>query len=224
MTGMPTMPAKATNAAEAAVPEFEPTIQTVSGHYFDFVRPDLSRIEIVDIAHGLSQTCRFAGQARRFYSVAQHSVLVSLIVPPEDGFAGLMHDAAEAYIGDMTKPLKRLLPDYGVVEKRAEAAVFGRFGLPAILPASVKAGDVIMLATEQRDLMPPHQGGWPTLHGVVPLALKVRPVWCRIAKAMFLARFDELTAGNAGQAKPRPWTIWSFLGRVYLRRLKKALQ
>jgi len=168
-----------------------PTILLASGNYFDFLAPEQCEITIEDIAHGLSNICRFAGHSRRFYSVAQHSVIVSRIVPAEDAYAGLMHDAAEAVIGDMAKPLKDICPDFRVIEKRIEADLFPRFGVPMPLPASVKEADTVMLATEQRQLMR-NRDDWNYTRGRQPLDIEIPPMNPAEAKAAFLARYDEL--------------------------------
>lgn len=161
---------------------------------FDFQHPEEATFGIYDIAHALSNTCRFAGHCREFYSVAQHSVLVSHIVPPEDAMAGLLHDAAEAFLGDVTMPLKQLLPDYRALEKRVEAVVFARFGLPPVLPPSVKAADMEALATEDRDLMPPHGDTWPCLRGVAPLSDHVHPLLPYYSRQLFINRYRELSS------------------------------
>lgn len=171
-------------------------ILLASGNTFDLVYPESSTFTIEDIAQGLSQIGRFVGQSSRFYSVAQHSLLVSTLVPAEDALSALMHDAAEAFIGDVSRPLKRLLSDYRMVEKRVEAAVFSRFGLPIELPASVKDADMLALATEQYFLMPDREGR-SYAGGKTPLNI-ILPVmsWAE-ARDAFLARFAELSPAVA---------------------------
>ncbi len=170
-----------------------PTIKLASGAYFDLEDPDASDIRIEDIAHALSHICRYTGHCREFYSVAQHSVLVSSIVPPADQLAGLLHDAAEAFVGDVSKPLKILLPDYKAIEARVEASVFRRFGLPQTLPESVKAADRIALRTEQRDLMDAEGEDWTYTEGVAPLLARIHPQSSKLARDSFLSRFKFLT-------------------------------
>lgn len=168
------------------------SIKLSSGRYFDLAHPESAVFGIEEIAHALSQICRFTGHCREFYSVAQHSVMVSHIVPPEHALAGLLHDAPEAFVGDVAKPLKTMLPDYAEVEAAVEAVVFRRFGLPEKLHACVKVADLVMLRTEQRDLMRDDGVVWRGAEGVRPLALKLVPVGPKEARQAFLARFEEL--------------------------------
>lgn len=169
-----------------------PTILLASGRYFDLEDPESSEFDIFDIAHALSQICRFTGHCKSFYSVAQHSVLVSHVVPPAHAFAGLMHDAAEAFIGDVAKPLKMMLPDYKRIEQRIEAAVFAYFGLPHELPACVKEADRILLRTEQRDLMNADGHRWPITEQLQPLDEPIVPLAPMAAHMLFLNRYAEL--------------------------------
>lgn len=146
-----------------------PTILLASGHYFDLLDPANSRFTLGDIAHGLAHTCRFAGQCRRFYSVAEHSWHASFLVPDELRLAALMHDAAEAFIGDVTRPLKSLLPEYRAIEKRIEAVIAERFDLGDLCDhPDVKRADLAMLAAEQAALMPEHADSWACLNGIEP--------------------------------------------------------
>ena len=130
-------------------------ILTHSGRHPDFLEPRPEEIEIVDIAVALSRECRFSGQCRRAYSVAQHSVLASRIVPEAFALEALLHNAAEAYLRDLAQPLKQLVPESLRIERRLERAIRKKFGLPEDKSGPVDRADRILLATEKRDLMPP---------------------------------------------------------------------
>lgn len=121
-----------------------------NGSYFDLAALDASGVTIETIAHALALQCRFNGHCPLFYSVAEHSIHTSFLVPPEHALAALMHDAAEAIVGDLPSPLKRMLPDYRAIEERVHAALAARFGLPATVPAAVLAADHAMLIAEKR--------------------------------------------------------------------------
>lgn len=170
-----------------------PTILLHSGHYFDLLDPAGSRFELEDIAHGLAHTCRYAGQCDRFYSVAEHSWHASFLVPQELQFAALMHDAAEAFIGDVTRPLKQLLPEYRKIEKLIEAAIADRFLLDdQCSDAEVKRADVAMLAAEQKAMMPAHGSNWAILAGVKPAEVNFRYWSPPEAKEHWTRRFWHL--------------------------------
>lgn len=181
-----------------------PTIMLASGRYFDLEDPEACDFGIEDIAHALAHICRYTGHCRTFYSVAQHSVLVSRAVPAEHAFAGLMHDAAEAFIGDVSKPLKVLLSEYKRIEDRIEAAVFGRFGLPAELPPCVKEADRVLLRTEQRDLMGAEGHEWSFTEGATPLLDRIEPLPPSEAKWLFLTRYAALRPNDSLSRPQRP--------------------
>jgi hypothetical protein len=135
-------------------------MQTIGGKAFFPCDPRPIDITIEDIAYALSHVCRFGGHCTEFYSVAEHSVRVAQAIKVSGGtqdeiFAGLMHDAAEAYVGDMVWPLKQApeLAGYKKIERRVEDAIAERFGLAKELPAIVKKFDLVLLSTEKRDLM-----------------------------------------------------------------------
>lgn len=169
-----------------------PSILLSSGNYFYILDPLASEFDIEDIAHALSHICRFTGHCHTFYSVAQHSVLASHVVPPEHALAGLLHDAAEAFIGDVAKPLKMLLPDYRRIEIQIEGVIAARFELPIPLPNCVKAADRVLLRTEQRDLMHADGHVWSLTEDAEPLPDRIVPLPPAEAKAQFLSRFQEL--------------------------------
>lgn len=169
-----------------------PTILCRSGAYFDFEDPEASTFTIDDIAHGLSNICRFTGHCRYFYSVAEHSIHASHIVPQEYAFEALMHDASEAFVGDVAKPLKCLLPDYRKIEDRVEKAVLSRFGLTPPLSQVVKRADLKMLRVEQSQAM--RNGDiWPGLSEINAPDVVLRFWQPGEAKARFLSRYEELT-------------------------------
>lgn len=175
-----------------------PSIQTIAGRYFDLTAPAIRPQDIAEIAHALSMLCRFTGHCRRFYSVAQHSVLVSRTVPRHLALVGLLHDAHEAYVGDVSAPLKVLLPDFKTVEMRCESELARCFNLPFPYPQAIKDAERIVGATERRDLMPADDGvntnEWREyLRGALPLPKRIRPIGPGPAKNQFLQRFAELT-------------------------------
>jgi hypothetical protein len=109
-----------------------------TGKLIDLISPTLDMVDIQDIAHALSMTCRYGGHAREFYSVAEHSVLASYQVQPEKKVGGdgvslslglLLHDAAEAYLGDVITPLKRMMPDYEALERKWLGVIAKKFEL-----------------------------------------------------------------------------------------------
>jgi uncharacterized protein len=122
---------------DRAPPAPGPYLQTVSGRWVNPFDPDPDQLDAGDIARALANQCRFGGHSRVFYSVAQHSVIVSEQVEQrggdaEDAFAALMHDATEAYLGDMPHPLKHRSPlgaAFKVAEDRLEVAIRDRFGM-----------------------------------------------------------------------------------------------
>lgn len=174
-------------------------ISTYLGNRFYPLTPRIDDVAIEDIAHGLAYQCRFNGQTRTFYSVAQHSIIVAALVPEEQRLAALLHDAAEAYLGDMVKPLKLLLPEFSAIEEQVSAIIAEKFGLSGFAFPEIKRADLIALATEKRDLMPYSTESWETLRGISPLPQIIGPMSPEEAKAEFLAAFwrlakDRLTA------------------------------
>ena len=171
----------------------EECILTISGRHVELTDPSPDAIEIHDIAVGLSRECRFSGQCRTFYSVAQHSVLASLIVPLEYALEALLHDATEAFIKDLPSPLKGLLPEYKRIERILDRTIRRKFELPETMSAPVREADRVLLATEKRDLMPEDSFEWPILEGIEPLSDRI--YYCSSVRtmAMFLRRFEELT-------------------------------
>lgn len=167
-------------------------ILTRSGAQVDLLRPTAAMIKPTDIAHALAHLCRFNGHTPEHYSVAQHSLIVANLVPAEHQLVALLHDATEAYIGDMTRPLKAVIPDYVTIEHRLWYAVCHRFNLHPELPDCVKHADLVALATERRDLMPKHSGEWECLKGIPAMSERITPMPAQEASLQYFSRLMEL--------------------------------
>ena len=165
-------------------------IQTYTGKAFWPMDPRAEEVEILDIAHSLAHQCRYGGHAKHFYSVAEHCVLLSHAVHPTMAFAALMHDAAEAYLVDVPRPIKRYLAGYKEIEEQLERVILPVFGLAYPNPAEVMDADTRILGDERRQVMatPPlewHASGHP-------LGVTVMFWEPAIARTAFLRRFQEL--------------------------------
>lgn len=172
-------------------------IQTFTLRRFWPLDPRAEDIVLDDIAHALSMMCRFTGHVHRFYSVAEHSVRVShrveaLTGDPRVALWGLLHDAGEAYLVDVARPVK-LDPGmafYRDAEATLMRVIAARFGLPEAEPPSVKQADNELLFTEKRDLFPAGGPAWGW--SVDPLPEPIDPWTPEAAEAAFLDRFDVL--------------------------------
>jgi 5'-deoxynucleotidase YfbR-like HD superfamily hydrolase len=175
--------------------------QTFTGRKVYVLDPKPEDIEILDIAHALSMLCRYNGHCKAFYSVAQHSVIVSRIVPPDLAVVGLLHDATEAYVGDMIRPLKQSIVAYREIEDRWALAIGERYGLGdqiLHLERAVKDADNVALATERRDLLnvgPGHalHEAWKQYdHHKRPLDEVIVPLGPAEAERAFMHRLEDI--------------------------------
>ena len=159
------------------------------GHHFDPFNPQPQSIDIRDIAIGLSNTCRFSGQIPEHYSVAQHSVIMSHQVPDECALEALLHDAAEAYLGDVPRPVKFGLPDYRRLSEIVESAIALKYGLVYPWPDDVKDADLRIVMTEGRDF-----GRDTSDWGITqaPYEFTIYPLMPQTCADIFMDRFHEL--------------------------------
>jgi len=180
-----------------------------SGRRFRPFAPRAADVEIEDIALALSNICRFSGHCHKFYSVAEHSVHCSRVVPPEHAFAALMHDTTEAYVGDMIRPIKKYDETFSAMEEGVWVAICERYGLEEEMHPMVKWADDAVLKAEARDLLlpfgtpkfeqitvepPPGLFIWAPEQGIEPLT----PEKARMA---FLERFDALYTREASTVR-----------------------
>lgn len=176
-------------------------LQTFTGRQVAPLAPRVSDIAIEDIAHALSHLCRFGGHVRTFYSVAQHSVLVSHALPTELALWGLLHDASEAYLVDLPTPIKSAGPlsGYRGIESLLQRTIYQAFGLAGDEPVQVHDADQALLVLEARALFAPAAAERITASTRAGLALpsmQITPVDPAQAKAGFLKRFNVLTAAR----------------------------
>ena len=165
---------------------------TASGRQYWPLDPRADDVDLHDIATALSKECRFGGHCRGMYSVAEHSVLVSHVVPPEYALQGLLHDAAEAYCKDIPKPLKRGLGlAYADIEELNWLAICDRFGISPDLHPSVKEADLAVLAAEREQIMPMGGPAWSL--PAAPASVRIVGHDWLAARGIFLLRFRELT-------------------------------
>lgn len=168
-------------------------IQTFTGKQFWPIDPQIEDIDIKDIAHALSLICRFTGHCEKFYSVAEHSIRVCDVLPKELKLYGLLHDASEAYLTDISRPLKmlNLFDSYREIEKNLQNLIYIKYFLRPTEPFKVKEADNILLFTEARDLMKKPPVKWrDTIYN--PLYKKINPMSSKKAEKLFLRRFYEL--------------------------------
>ncbi len=165
-------------------------VHTHSGRMLSLIDPQPEDITLLDLAHGLSHVCRYSGQTRQFYSVAEHSILVSGMVPIGLRLAGLLHDACEAYVTDIPAPLKQFLPQYKEFEERVQSAIDAKFGIKR----SDEDRDVIKISDVQVRLI---ESGSPKLF-LYPFEeyrddSKIYPLSSSEAKSLFIEKFNYLS-------------------------------
>lgn len=169
-----------------------PMMHTFTGKVLDPLDLSPNDIDIQDVAHSLSNICRYGGHTKEFFSVAQHSVLISRAVPKRLARPALLHDGSETYVGDMVSPIKTRFPEYKIkVENQALIAVFSRFGLDIEDLKHIDEYDKRIALNEMKALMP---GIDTTLQAIwTPLPnVKIIPWEPKAAKAFFLLRFEQL--------------------------------
>lgn len=174
-------------------------IMMQSGTMFDLIDVDPYLIDIYDIAHHLSLICRFTGATREHYSVAQHSLFVSLNVSPENAFAGLLHDAAEAYIGDVSRPLKKKLPEYKRIEENIWEAIAWKFNIDVDLPAEVLEANRRICDTEQMKFLPKPIMSYDRVMN--PLPIRLEAMTANASRVSFLREYYRLIGDRKKRGK-----------------------
>ena len=157
----------------------EPVIRTYTGRFVNVFAFDVDDIVIEDIAHALSMQCRFGGHLPYFYSVAQHSIMCSLLVDRKYALEALLHDASEAYLVDVPRPIKSGLLNYAQIETQVQSQIFTKFGIQRTLTKDIKQADEACLLMEWNGIMTSEQQYLSSMEQ-------------GDAERTFLARFNEL--------------------------------
>ena len=183
-------------------PSGRTAIVTASGFTFDLATGDASGVTVADVARSLAFQPRWCGATKEFYSVAEHSVFVSLLVPVDQAYNALFHDILESITGDWPSPIKVYLGRDFINQKLEplEAAFRRRFGFRSHVP-EVKTADLIAMATELRDLLPGSWMDWG--HLPPPAPEKIVPVGPERAMELFLARYEQVKHLAIKEAPPK---------------------
>lgn len=192
-------------------------ILTHLGNTLELLAPDENQIDPRDIAHALSQICRHGGHTRKFYSIAQHSCIVSDLVPEEHKLTALLRHATTAYFGEVVWPLSHVMPGYERIQDQIWLSICKRFWLDSVLPDCICHIEQIVTATEYRDLLPPRPDAFDDLKSVEPLKRTIRPWGIQEARDNYFQRLmDQLgtihrkKAGNliAREAPRKPTALF----------------
>lgn len=171
------------------------TMQTYTGEMFDVFSPNKEQIVLKDISHALSMLCRFGGHSRNFYSVAEHSFLIAEYFEDRREYdlarAALLHDATEAYMGDVIRPLKLHWPLYRQTEEYLQGLIFTKFNLPPEMPPEVKAADLRICNDERAALL--HERPWtPEIDALPYLDVEIHSWFPIQAEQNFMDMFWRL--------------------------------
>jgi len=175
----------------------EAWIATATGGQFSLSNPQPEQVVLADIAFALSKQCRFNGHCSAFYSVAEHCVLMTRFAERNGATVDellhiLLHDATEAYVGDMVAPLKNIMPDFRALEARVWDTIIDRFDLTTEQNVSVRTLDLRMLAREKEVLLPENTPDWACLEGHPPLPISLYMWTPRDAAREFIQTFVSL--------------------------------
>jgi len=175
---------------------------TWSGKQLHLLSPEATQIEIEDIAHGLAYQCCFNGQTRHFYSVAQHSMLVAQLVPAQHRLAALLHEGATAYLGEIARPLRHLVLEVQLIEKKIMAACSEKFGVADFDTPAIRRAHSVALATEYRDLLSHTKKSEDLAEYSAPVPRRIEAITPEEAKYQFVEMLGKILDETGAQKSP----------------------